>query len=148
MRIYFSNDDNLQSLKEYFENLYITTIDKSEKHYKYYKKKLQNREELNDNDYHDCCILFNELRETIKTLRDDKFEIFFLKLGFDTLEKIRYASVSEHTENCVVRAVFDILLKYTVDFECKICHLCCSNQSFKKMQFDILRDLKWKIIEN
>ena len=139
MRIYFLEDTNLQVLNDHFKSLYIITIDKFKERLEVYKKRyLLN----NDSDY---TILINELEETLDILNDSSFEFFFLGLGTEILEKVRYASVSKHTDKCVIRAVFDIIFKYCVDFEFKISHLCCDNTTFKLLQIEILRDLRWKI---
>ena len=138
MRIYFL-EDNLQKLNDHFKNLYITTITKFEEQLKMYKDKLI---ETNKKTYK---ILIIELEITIQQLKDEKFKDYYIKWEIEILEKVRYASVSNHTDECIARAVFDILFKYCFDFEYKIPYLCCNNTRFKKLQFEILRDLMWKI---
>jgi hypothetical protein len=144
MKIYFLEDNNLQELNNQFKSLYINTISKFEERIEIYKKDALEQIDK-DLKYSDYLILIKELEDTIKDLRDPKFEKFFLKLGTETLEQIRYASVSKHTDKCVIRAVFDILFKYCIDIELKIPYLCCNNTSFKLLQLEILRDMRYKI---
>jgi predicted nuclease of predicted toxin-antitoxin system len=136
MKIYFLDDNNLQELNAHFKSLYITTVNKFEEQLEIYKKKV---------DKNKYKVLINELEETLIILKDSDFEDFFSTMGLETLEKIRYASVSKHTDQCIIRAVFDILFKYCLDFEYKVSHLCCTNRMFKTLQIEILRDLRWKI---
>jgi hypothetical protein len=138
MRIYFLGNDNLQTLNELFKSLYITSIITFEENLKLYKFKTCNNKEDN--------VLIFELIETLAILKDPVFESFFFKLGSETLEKIRNVTVIKHTDKCIIRAVFDILFKYTIDFEYNITHLCCDNAIFKSLQIEILRDLQWKIV--
>lgn len=145
MRIYFSDNDNLQILNNHFEILYITTVTKFEERLKLYKLEKgseKGSEKLSDKEY---VILINELEETLKTLNDNDFKTFFLDLGTETLEKIRYISVSKHTDKCTIRAVFDILFKYLIDFEFKVSYSCCDSAAFKSLQIEILKDLRWRI---
>ncbi len=140
MRIYFLDGNNVQELNDCFKTLYITIIAKFEDKINVYNKKVL---ELNkDTDY---GILINELKDTLFDLKDPNFENFFLNLGTETLEQIRYASVSKHTDKCIIRAVFDILFKYCIDIEFKVTQLCCNNKDFKSLQLEILRDLRYKI---
>ncbi len=143
MRIYFLDVNNLQELNNYFKNLYINTISTFEKNI--IKNKMAIEPNKNDRDN---LILINELVDTVNNLKDPVFEKYFLSLGTKTLEQIRYASVLKHTDNCVLRATFDILFKYCLDLEFKISHLCCDNTSFKTLQLEILRDLRYKISFN
>jgi hypothetical protein len=136
MRIYFLNNDNLQILNDHFKNLYITTIDRFEFKLDKYKEQETNN---------DLKILINELIYTLDILRNPLFENFFNKWEIEILGKVRFASVSDHTDQCIIRAIFDILFKYSIDFEYKIPYLCCNNTRFKTLQFEILRDLRWKI---
>lgn len=144
MKIYFLEDNNSQELNNQFKNLYINTICKFEERIEIYKKNAL--EQVNNHSEHSIyIILIKELEDTNKDLKDPKFEKFFLNLGTETFEKIRYNSVSKHTDKCVIRAVFDILFKYCLDLELKIPHLCCDNTSFKLLQLEILRDMRYKI---
>lgn len=143
MRIYFSNDNNLQILNDYFKTLYTISIDKFEEGLKLYKQNYEQQNEQNEKNYQ--LVLINELKETLEIFKDHEFETYFLKLGSETIEKIRYASISNHSDKCIIRAIFDILFKYIIDFEFKIAGLCCDNKSFKILQIQILRDLQWKI---
>jgi hypothetical protein len=93
----------------------------------------------------DFNILITELEDTIEQFKDKEFEIFFKKWGIELLEKIRYSVVKEHTNMCITRAIFDILFKYTTDLFYSVPFLCCDNLRFETMQFEILRDLRWKI---
>lgn len=133
MRVYFLGPDNLQKFKDIFKNLYNIVISKFTERLESYSNKK-------------CVILITELNDTLINLKDSEFEKFFIALGISTLEKIRFNSVSNHTDECVIRAIFDILLKYCIDFEFKITHLCCNNEEFKLLQLEILRDLRYKII--
>ncbi len=135
MRIYFLTN-NLQDLNNLFKNLYINTVEKFEERLEIYK---------NDALEPDCVILINELEDTLKDLNNPIFKKFFLDLGTEIFEQIRYASVSNHTDKCIIRAIFDIIFKYCIDFEFKIPHLCCNNNKFKLLQLEILRDLRYKI---
>jgi len=148
MKIYFLEDNNSHDLNNKFKSLYINTIEKITENIEIYKKKAL--EQINDHsdhsDHSDYVILIKELEDTNKNLKDPKFEKFFLKLGTETLEKIRYNSVSKHTNKCVIRAVFDILFKYCIDLELKIPYSCCNNTSFKLLQLEILRDMRYRII--
>lgn len=87
-----------------------------------------------------------EYEEAIDIMKNEDFKIFFIELGLETLEKIRYASVSKHTNKCIIRAVFDILFKFCVDEEFKVPYLCCDTDKFKELEFDILGDLQYKIL--
>jgi len=129
-------ESNLQELNDYFENLYVTTIGKFEE-----KLGLYNTFPTDNT----TKILINELDDTIRQMKVKEFKVYYTKLALDIFEKIRYNSVLEHTDKCVTRAVFDILFKYCLDFEYKVSHLCCSNTRFKTLQFEILRDLRWRI---
>lgn len=147
-KIYFLDDNNIHDLEEHFKKLYNTSVSKFEERLAIYENELievTNYITYDQEKESRIKILINELKETIATLNDKMFKVFFLKLGTETLEKIRYASVSKHSEKCAIRAVFDILFKYIIDFEFKITHLCCDNNAFKILQIDILRDLRWKI---
>lgn len=138
MRIYFTNSENTADFNTYFKTIYLNTLDKFEEKYEYY----QNKKELNKED----IFCKNEVKETIDILKNKEFELYFLKLGHNILDKIRYKTVSEHSNYCVIRAVFDILFKFVIDFEYKLFFLCCNSDDFKLLEFEILRDLRWKII--
>jgi len=141
-RIYYVQDKNdkndVQKLNE-FKNLYITTITRFEERIELYNKMLDKdkNKDIKDSLY--------EIEGTLKDLKNPTFENFFIDLGNETLEQIRYASVAKHTDKCIIRAVFDILFKYCFDTDFKISHLCCDNYSFKSLQLEILHDLRYKI---
>lgn len=143
MRIYFLNDDNLQEINENFNDLYINTIKTFDHILEKYRVEIKNTTDLNEERI--LKISINELVDTIDQLKYKDFEIFYVKQVMINLEKIRYASVTGHSNKCIIRAVFDLLFKYYIDFEYKIPYLCCNNTRFKKLQFEILRDLRWKI---
>lgn len=139
MRIYFLNQDNLQVLEALFKDLYINTINIFKKNLELYKDKLTKEEE----DQNFAKFMIEDIEVILEQMK--KVEEMYIKWGLEILEKVRYVTVSKHTDKCIVRAVFDILFKYCFDFEYKISHLCCNNSRFKILQFEILRDLRWKI---
>jgi hypothetical protein len=143
MRIYFLSENNLQDLINHLKNLYSTTIIKFEEKINIYKNDVILTSDVTN--ITNLRILINELSFTIDQLKDPIFEDFFIKWEIEILEKIRYASVKNHSDKCIARAIFDLLFKYCIDFEYKISYLCCDNSRFKTLQFEILRDLRWKI---
>ena len=146
MRIYFLNEDNLQDIETMIKDLYISTLNVFERKLDSYYDKLHLLEQSGEVDEVNYTkIMMEELRIMINQLKEFEFKQMYIKWGIEILEKVRYASVSEHTDKCVARAVFDILFKYCFDFEYKIPHLCCNNSRFKTMQFEILRDLRWRL---
>lgn len=145
------NNNNLLFFSELFNNIYKNTIYKFEQSLMIYKKELDNikSSDIKSSDIKsEKTLIINELKDTILILKDTKFMLYFTELGLETLEKIRYSSVSKHSNECITRAVFDILFKYNIDFEYNICYLCCNKNEFKKLEIDILKDLRWKIINN
>jgi len=82
-----------------------------------------------------------DVNDTIDDLEDVKFSELFKEWMIAILETIRYKTSFKHTDNCIVRAVFDILFKYI--FEFGIPPLCCTSNDFKKLEFNILTDFSW-----
>ena len=145
MRTHFIYIGNLQELKTFMKSLYITTVSRFKERLTRYNHELvhlsteySRKKELE--------YLIRELDDTITQLDEKPFMNTFIKWVMDFCEQIRYINVSKHTEQCVCRAVFDIVFKYTFDIEYKISHGCCSTDSFKFLQFELLRDSRWKII--
>ena len=146
MRIYFLTEDNSADLETMFNDLYISTLGMFEKKLDFYQSKEiteQITESIEEQTFNK--IMVEEFTSILHELRNDKFKKTYIKWELEILEKIRYASVSTHTDKCIARAVFDILFKFCFDFEYKIFHLCCNNTRFKTLQFEILRDLRWKL---
>ncbi len=146
MRIYFLSNDNSLILKKYFISIYNLTICTFERSIIKYRKKIVLYELVYDNSgVIKWKILLNELICTTDQLKDLSFKKFYINWGMELFKKIRYDSVSSHTDECIIRAVFDIMFKYSIDFEYNISNLCCNNLKFKTLQFEILRDLRWKL---
>jgi hypothetical protein len=141
MKIYCLESDNLQIFNDHFDNLYNISVRFLEDTLNSYKQDVVFKKDVKK-----ALILISQLESTIDQLNDEKFRDFFIKQCLNILEKVRYASVSSHSDKCITRAVFDLLFKYCMDFEYGIKHLCCDNKRFKLLQIEILRDLMWKIV--
>ena len=141
MRTHFLNS-NIVKIKQQVKILYASTIAKFEFRLTRYSNELEiaSKKRLNDLRY-----IIPELTDTIDQLCEPTFELMFINLCMKFMEKIRYITIIKHTEECIIRATFDILFKYTFDFEYQIPFSCCNTEEFKKLQFDILNDCRWKI---
>jgi hypothetical protein len=144
MGTHFVQVNNLQILKKKFKFLYITTLDIFKQKKIFFQSELCFTD-VNVQDYNELTYTINELRDTIEKMEDEDFVSFFIDWILDFSGKIRKITINNHTEDCIIRAVFDIIFKYAFDINYKISHVCSNISSFKKLQFEILRDCKWKI---
>lgn len=79
------------------------------------------------------------------TLRREEFKFFFKKTFIDTMRKVRFRTIEGHTDDCIHRAMFDILFKYLIDVDFSVRNSCCDKNLFKSLQVGIMQDLMWKI---
>lgn len=135
MQIYFiENNMEVESVKHYLQELYKTTVVKFNTIYDEHVKKNEEKESS-----------IVELGLTIKLLEGKEFETFFIHKCLTFLKQIRSASTNGHTEECVVRGMFDIYYKYCVDFGFVIPPKCCDQIKFETLQINMLQDLMWKL---
>jgi len=134
MRVFFVTNDNAETINDYVEDIYDVTINTFEK------------AKCGVYDTEEDLQVFKEIETMIEMMKNVETRKFYNNLILGALKNIRYVNVSKHLDKCVVRGVFDIIFKYCFDFEYRIVHLCCNTISFKTMQYEILNDLRWKII--
>lgn len=136
--------ENSNNIEIFFKDLYMNTLNTFEQQLCIYLKKSKlstnDNEEKNFNE-----LMVEEIKNVIEHLKDNQFKEIFIKWEIQTLEKVRNVSVCDHTDKCITRAIFDIIFKYFFDFDYKIPYSCCNNKRFKTLEFEILRDLRWKL---
>jgi len=144
MRTHFleRRNNNHTGIKKRIKLLYSSTLD-------IFKLKLQKYcLELPTADQQrqiDLFILIPEVNATLQHLENEEFMNYFIDWNIKLLEQIRFITIIKHTEECIIRATFDIIFKYAFDFEYQISFSCCTTDEFKKLQFNILNDCLWKI---
>jgi hypothetical protein len=81
------------------------------------------------------------------TLLSKEFNDTYVAVCMNILEKIRTSTAGSHSEECITRAVVDIFIKFVIDSDYVIMHSCCNTSDYVKLEFDILKDVSWKILE-
>ncbi len=145
MKTHFLDVSNLQEFETFLKLLYITTICRFKERLKRYNLELLYTTTIytrkNELEY-----LIRELEDTIFQMEEKMFEKIFIGWSIEFCEQIRYINIIKHSNHCVLKAVFDIIFKYTFDIEYRISYDCCDTSLFKKLQFELLKDCRWKII--
>jgi hypothetical protein len=138
MDVFIVNKNNISIFVECLNRVYEKTLKIYKLEIIYYTKKVDLKES-EKSEFIDVCL-------TYETLKNEDFRICYDKTCICILEKIRKAITIGHTEECISRAVVDIFFKYFIDLDYRVSHLCCTTDNFKALQFEILRDISWKIV--
>lgn len=131
MRTHFLDVNHL-IVKDIITNIYLKSLEKFKSRLiRYYSEELSH--------------LIPDLKDVLKHFENEDFMNFFINWNLKILEKIRYITIIEHSNECVIRATFDIIFKFALILIIKFLILVVTQMIFKKLQFDILNDCNWKI---
>jgi hypothetical protein len=152
--VFVVNKDNILTVKEYLKSIYEMTL------------KIHNQEIVRlagtvpnssintdtnpintDTDTNSINNRLIDLCYFYEHLKSKEFRELYDNVCMRILEKTRSSTKGKHSDECVVRAVVDIFMKFFMDHEYIIKHKCCDCPKFVKLEFEILKDISWKILE-